>query len=1260
MPENRYTDILRCLTSDDVTCLSSYASSPELRDILSEVEKRGIKAEQALAALALPPGLQMDDAAATLDDFSLAVELAKMVDSGRYLDALRLLATRPSIVALIRTADGKPIEAQALAEQLIFWLLYNQIELIADVQQLADRSELVSKALATALPKLAPYRVYELCNEGRYADAFLFIKRLRGALGDRYADALRNAVAVMISYSDKLGEKDLSELMSMAKLYGLVDEKVEQSVADEASKAIESLVNDVLDQIFSQISEAISKKDAPKLREILANYGQLLNALPLVVSKKDGSTITVGNLNLGTYLAAVALYIAEAEPRLSALTDSINKLNEALKEGNSQAISTHSKAILEALDSLYPHVGTLAIIRYVNSLSNGLDTSVDQARKDIENEFAFYRRMALYAQAVADVLSACNQLSCNVNELPSRLAKLTHYFNDFPESIYFYASYRLAFMASLEDIASLFGLAPSTPLTQELARYGVTVDTLASNQRDALVNAVHKAVASGFFSGDPKSVELANRLLAAAVARGLNGKLMDLNMLIRSLEVVSEPMARLNRLMQKLELTGPRDYKEIIRDYEEIIKELGVTMSIIRYVISMYGNSLSRFEVEVLEGGARNRITMLDLFKQILSSFEFTRDAMTLQLEFTRDMSKIMGFSPSEADISTWLKAAKSAQDTALRYSSSFDMLSRMYGRPVDEYKKNLMKVYAYYKDIENLFLYARDIETNVKEILNLLKDGLQHPEESGKISSRWRTAVLSLNEIRRYHADKSLVNSLVATLGDEAKKMIEFSENMYKSYYKYLSDLKTGLVSQDVRLEYILNAGETNEVRIEYAKPYLNVPVLAPLEKYIKIGIKQVSDWLSRIPVMGQVASSFWEGLAGSTLALLKPYEAWQELQYILSGANECLRKLAQGDLVGVAKVVLTPLYQAVTSDPARFAGSFIGFIALAQIGKGIATKLASKFKMPGLVKLEALITNILQADPLGLVIDYIVGPAVKMGILRLLLIWNITPGLIGSMVKGLAALPAQAIKMLSDVLAPKFHAFLSKVKALATLVYAWGDDISKILKNLEDVRDRKGINYLLAIRNYLLEVDPVFRSMRDSLNDLIRSGKDIKDKPIKALAFGAGLDIDEAYNSLAFFRDMLLEFQRATGIQIDMSKLSKMSIKELANLRDTVRNMLIEIVETMNKFSSAVYDMVDYVKKNYPNVYYAEKFGYLDELVKRSLDPVKSTGYILKFVEDLANEFGPKVAADIAKRLTDSLESSGLRIHFVALFMLSCRVRS
>lgn len=1165
--EDAYSRILECLTRGDVKCLTELATTPEFKEILTELERRGIRASDALVAVATS-GIPKLEPEATLEDYEKAVELAELVKEGKYVDALKVLVGRPNVVKYLRTGEGKPVEAHELAEQLVFWSIYSQPNTAAEIQQLASKHEMLAYVLTIALRKLAAYRVHELCEEGKHSEALAFVKNLQSALDTRYTKSLKDAVALLLQYSDKLSEQELAELVSLAKQHGIITERHEQTVVEEATKSVEEVVYGTLEQLLKFIGDAVEKKNAEDLNNILRGYDQLLKTLPLVVSRADGTTATVGGTTLYDYLATVYTYLTSVEPLFDALADSVNGLNEGFSRSDADTIAKHSERMLKAVQALSQYANSLAVLRHVASVAKGTGESVEQARREVENELLYYRRLAEYALAVAEVFRACGTQACDTRALAEKLEKLPQFFSDFPEAVQLYASYRLVFTAGLVDLASLFGLVPRTSLVQDLGRYGVTVDALLSGQRDLLAGAVFRAVLTGFFSGDPESASLAKKLLSTAVGRGLDGRLSDLSGLVEASELVAGPLARVNALAERLRRAKPEEYGKLVADF---VDAADAAANAVRNAVARYGAHLSKFEVEVGEGATRRRVTVLEAYNLMASALEFSRSVVKLQYDLAEEVARALGSVPSDAGVDKRLEAVRSAQGAVVRAMKTLEDLGRRYDQPVAELMEQLRKLEAYYRHLGDIMMYAQNVEAKIREVLELLRDGLQHPEESGKLASRWGSMVSYLKELRRYHSDPALVRELTSALGSEAGALTQLSSRVYVDYYNYASELKSELVAQDMRLEDILNSGEPGDLRVEYRKPYIQAPVVGALEKYIKIGIKQFSDWLSRIPAVGTTLAGFWEGFAGAVMSLATPYEQWQQIQYISKGAGEFVNKLKSGDVPGAVRVVAEPLYQTVTADPVRFFGSMAGFVTLAIIGKGIATKLASKLKMPGLAKLDALVVNALQVDPLGLVVDYIVGPAIKRGIAAGLAVWGITPGQIGAVARGIMLLPAAGLRKLADVLVPKVYTSLGKLKTLASLVYGWGDDIAKILKNLEDIKDKKGVNYLLALRNSLLELDEQFRASLKQLDDLVKSGKDIRERPVKALAFAAGMDVDRAVKALTELRDAVRTLKVA-GVEVDLSKLSNMSLGELEKLRNAVRDAVSEVAESRGKLKESL----------------------------------------------------------------------------------------
>lgn len=1248
-----YRRIVDCLDRNDYQCLVSLAGTAEFRFILDELERRGFKRDDVVAAVAAGSLEAVDWLRRTTIDIATRVNtLAGLVNGGRFVDAVAFVVENPGVVDALSVLAGRSESFEDFVAGLAVGALESGLERWADLRRVCGRDRRAAEALFRAVRSYVLSAVDRMCREGRFQDAVALINRvLVLAVDDRERSIARDATVLALGAGEP-DERSAQDLISLARGLGIVTDEHDRAVQSFASRVEEEVVASVLEGLVHEISGAVSggKVDVQRIRSLLSGYGDVIRTVPLtIIDERSGATVSVPGASLYQYLDALVVYVERVRPNLDVVATLVNDINSSLQRGDVEGAARLSGALQAAVQILRRYISTQAFLRYVSSYALGQQKTLSAAEREIDEELRYYENVAGYVRTVYDVYRLCNERVCDRDRATAELDKLRQFFGLGLGAEDLYTEWRFALSASLIDVASLLGLAPATPLVQELSSRGA-LQRLLSDRRDLLSRVVYRAVAESI---PTDSRGLAVQVLREAVARGLDGDLRIVLDAVNAMERVSGALRRLDSIRQTMErvesIRLARTPAGIGRSAEEVkqgalsklaqdyVDAAVSAVAEIRQTISQYGSSLDRFRVSLPDGRSA---TLRELFESYIREIWFgvlvTNELLMLS-SFVQDR---LGALRTEADLGRQNEIIASIVARIVESQSRVSRYGSSYGKDVGATLRYLDDLRGFFGAIQGAVLNAKQIDDYTRDFLRLVGDGFRHPEETPRAINLWQNAVSGLLNLKAVAEGRATAG---VSGGERIATLMGIARSMYESYSRYLSELKSSLVENDIRLEEVLNTAESRAgLRIDYTRPYFTVPIVGELERYIKIGIKQVSDWMQRIPTVGGVVASFWEGLSSAVLSLALPYEAYQQLLFISAGAGEVGNRLIRGDVAGALATVFAPIAESVRRDPARFLGGIIGFSMLAVLGKSIAAGIASRFRMPGLVRLEALITNLLQLDPIGLVIDYIAGPATKIGLSKLAVAWGISPERIGRIVGAFVGAPLTKVV---ELFRSRIAGLARQFSQLATLIYGWGDDIKRVYGAISDIKARKGINYLIALRNQLVGADQRFRSLYTQLTELARSldPKGVKSRPVALLQTATKADVDSAVRALSNFDASLKRLSSVLGVQIDYARLAGTSIENLLRLRDELRRAVQEISDVAWRFSLSISELDSYIRQRYPDVYSRIRSSMDYASLTRSVNPFEAQRQVANIVSTIYREFGFDVARDIALRWAGILEGSG-----------------
>lgn len=1223
--KTNYDKIVECVKLADPVCLAGLSDTPEFKYLLTELEKRGYKRDEVLAALAagaFEPILNIVDV--TVELAGKVNRYVELVKSGDYLGAIRFLIANPDTVDVLNSLAGYRVGL----DDILLPLAYHA--LLAGVKP----DELASVMQDRWLPfaKAFEYYVYEVVRSnleaGKIDEAVDFVLSYQHYV-TRIPNLGRNIALLILGSVGRDARFTPERLLELARRLGAVSQEAEAELTRAAEVLQQQIDIQTTELILQDVKTAIDSGDAGKIRSIINKYGDVLSKAPLVVPSAGGNVTEVKGTTLLEYLEKLALFFEYVKPLLDSVNDGIQTAVDKYRAGDYTTARASAMAVIGSIDELMnKHADVIGYLRWVNSTAEGSAVSLDDCIRAVRTDLSNLRRTA----STIEVLSFMMLNANNPPEIEKRLNDLVPYALEDRDIREFYVDLviNLAVAKGVrpEDVLDLLTGGSRSWLSNALSSVRYSATDLVSTRRDVVANLT---LYSSMALASAGSLDEARRLIDAATKLGVDGRIIELDRFLNrlveignSLRLVSTVEGGIRNLLSGGAIT--RDtlakYTEMLYNYRSVI---GSLVRSTEAMLAECGNILNTLKtpdgvpLSSAYSQFASQLKVIDkLIEADLNLASITGRLINMQYAKTIDDSiNIVSSAQKDLDnmLSGLLSYAKDIKDASLR-------------RPIEDKINSIIQYSTTTKYIRNILVTAKALEDNLNEFLKLLADGFAHPDETPKAIVLWRLVASQLKTIAE-----------LAETAPNKEDMVAFSNQ----YLKSISSIKTDLVKTDVRLEDILNIAEDQVgYRIPYEKPYIEHPIFGPVEKYIKIGIQQAADLARRIPLVGGYISSLWTGMASVVMGLLMPKELYEQFVFISEGARELFRKLSRGDLPGAVDVVFTPIRESFIRDPARFIGSLIGAALLAKVGIELSNRVALLLKRPSLAtKLKPLVVNVLQGDPLGLFVDVIITPAASK-IVSTLRALGSPP--IGAKLK----LVGVSFTKFFDSVGQRASAYGASVSRLASFVAKYATEIDESLKLLSDITNRKGINYVIALRDSLLDEINLARRASDDMIRLAKAAKESKTvadaitaSKLRSFSDATGDALKKAFGSIELFSKNL-------KIEIDFNALARLRLKDIVRIRNEVVSILEYAKANVFKSIDAFVEFFNYIEANYPELFkrYSNEINAIMNMRGYPSPDVALTaaGRVGQILSDMALNYDPAVVARVFKHLDDILRKYGL----------------
>ncbi|MEM4584102.1 MAG: hypothetical protein QW611_03925 [Ignisphaera sp.] len=1103
---------------------------------------------------------------------------------------------------------------------------------------------------------------------------------------NRYRDVLSIYPTIVIvneSETRVLNDLSLAEYLDAVYKYRTIVEPIINSInrmIEDINNIVKTLPKEITPDnapLFASSYSTIERlaKDIVSKLKSLSNYIDVLSILNYAsnaeLNRNSARDLTIRNINsmidfytdVSRYASSVSIYASRIYPLILKINRAVENATNLAKEGKFSEASSNLRQAIEDLKNVLQYVSVIAELNYRQMIEEGINVSREKVEKDVYRDLVDRIDNYMFISEYFDTLSNIDKLvqRGDRQRIIQEIEKLRKFFDRIPESRRVYAEYKLFYTAGPDDIAAILGEG-NTPLINEIKALGVLNDIV--NERRRELGTLIAAIVSVEIKNNP---EKGRRILSLALSRGYNGELTSLNRVFKALEDISEIVSNVNKVMDNAARVGSIDA------VEQAMKTIESALTRLKTISASYVTDLLRFEVE---GGG----TLYDALRSIINALEFMYGIYSTYVNTHKQVTKLENELINAKTIDDQIRISNEIARIASNAYNNIDRLCKAYKQNTDTYALPYKVMHQQYVFISAILSSIKTIDDNINRLIEALQRGVRVPEDASLVIYSWRNIIRELKAIDSISRDEALTQIDTAfTQTDSLKRLLEgearvlpgryisnLARDTYNQYLKYLSDLKTRLVQEDIRLEDWLNEAEKREgFSINYTKPYIDVPVLRELEKVVKIGLKTYEDIQKRkiellrsLPIVGEALSKMVEiqtsivlGFLSAVTALLRPSEFLQNIQFLYGGGVQLVDALIKRDLnragsviIGGANTVLRSLYENITRDPAKFIGSLIGSILLAYAGAKIVNKIYTHVKIPFILKLKPLVINFLQADPLGLLIDYIALPIAKFGISKFAVAWSITKNNVGRIVKCFVGNP---LKRVVDAVGNKITALSKQLKSIATFVKLWESDLSKLVQIVDSIKNKHGLLYLRALIDYVQNVNQMFRDIYNNISAIV---SDIhKKRQVAAVARLSALNIIDNILPVQTLITNLQRLKMVFGLKLkdaDISRLLKMDVQSLVKLKNSIFNAMNELATRMDKISSSVNRFLTkvYRDQDLKSVYekYAKEFKNLDNLSRSN--PVKALSDATELITRIAREVNVDAASKLGKMLLDELQTTGL----------------
>lgn len=934
--------------------------------------------------------------------------------------------------------------------------------------------------------------------------------------------------------------------------------------------------------------------------------------------------------DLADYASAVNIYASAVYPSMQGANSLIEEAGSDIKSGRLSDAASKLRRAVDAMKRLLQHVDVISELMYRQLSAAGQSVSRGTIARDVLAEITSYIDHYTVLASYLDALDRVERAVRTGGDVLREVESLREFFNVFPDSRRIYGEYRLFYGMKTDDVLALLGEGRSQ-LIDELRSLGV-LDQILSERRREIGTLIVATVGTEL----ARNPEICRRIVSLAVARGYNGELSRLNRLFTAIDEVAAVVSAVDRVLVDAAGGGLDAIERALPSIENAVEKLNL-------VASRYGQDLS----SVSSDGA----TLLDSVRSTIDSLRFIYGIYSTYTNTYRRVSSLYSSLSEAQSIDDQIRISTEIARVAADGYRAIERICSVYKQNADRYAAPFKATHQQFIAMASILGSAKAIDANTRDLLDVLGRGFRYPDEIDLVASRWGNILRELRTLKTW-------------MGMEGMERI--AEQIYGTYIDHLKNLKSHLVSEDIRMEDVLNRVEEREgLSIEYTRPYISAPVVAQMEKTVKIGLKMLEDWSRRtqevfnstlpdalkrivVPLIGSSQSIMIGFLSGIT-SILRPYEIWQQIEFMRKGSEDFIRSIARGDVRGAISIAvrgigttLKSIWESVSRDPARFIGSMIGAAILAVAGAKIVDKLYARIRIPMIVRLKPLVINVLQGDPLGLAIDYIISPIVRFGISRFAVIWNITRS---GAAKILSVFAGQPLRRILDAVGNRITKLADQLRGIATVVKAWGGDLSKLVQTAESIKNRKGVWYLRALVDRVLEINA---GLRDIYGRMESIASDIRKKrQLSAVVKAAALESGEGIKAVYTMVERLRNVKRILGLELsdaDVSRILSMDLASLTRLRNSVLSALKELSYRADMMHTAINRFTDSVMNNYGTIYrkYIDDFKRIRELGRTN--PVKSVSDAAELITRIAREYNVGAAVDIGRVLVRELQSAGL----------------
>lgn len=1204
--ESIYSKLIKALEAKDYKNVVEILTTTPLGNyLLEELGKRGFDRKEVLSAVA---GGQLS-ALVTIENitFEMAIlvnNYVMLVNEGKYVEAIKLVVGKPEIINTINMLQG----TSHTIDDFLTSLTYHAIKSGAKPDEVKSAVARYEGAFKRGLVAYLTEIILDKINKNELAGALDLLSKNLDILVEINRDNTKNIALLLFNRAVVLDNEQASiASLNLLKKIGVVGSKETEELRETAEQLSSILSEEAANVIMDEVNRAVESGDPNKIVQVAERYKSIFEITPFIVEGVDAG------VSIYEYLTKLALYLRAVEPILFSIYNSLNNANECLKTGNlREALSNATKA-MEFINEASKQRDLMALLLRLNAIKNKQPISLEEAGKRVEEILKSYRDNA-------DLIAILAKLGEGYDK--ALMDRLYRYAKTDINVAEIYATLSFQYEASTSDIEAILANTTTT-LLAKIRDLGVDPLALLRNNVKLMRSLVTKAAAEYL---EKNKFSEAKNIAEKAIKLGLNSELTGLRKAISGIEqtmyytqVINETVNRLSKIEQPSSLILSSQLS-VIRNCRSILEEI---------------SNMPELEKFMTKEGVP--------FKSVLkSSINYVKD---IEIMIEVSMKGTL-FSEQFNNYATMLSEGKiSGEDFYHRAMSLVSMLDEArkildkistsdLKEKAEDSKKQITASITDSSTVATAVLYTSRINKNVNELLTTLKDGLQFPEEGEKAVRLWFNTTITLKAIKEL---------LGFNISGQTKKIIE---SMYDEYMKYLTQLKTDLIKTDMRLEDLLNIAESRSgVSIPYEKPYFPVPVVGELEKYVKIGIQQVADWIGRLPNIGSHVASFWKGFANVLTAILQPWGFYQSVQNLIAGASDFFGKVLKGDFKGAWETLTVPVSRFFSEDPFYAAGSILGAIFMAMIG----TLAVKKFRLPPTTK--ELVINVLQGDPFGLAISYIAVPVVK-GVIKLIRGLVTTEG---------AVFDISGIEKIKDVINEKVETRVgvsaTSLKRMYDFLKKHVKTVGKTIETLRNVINEKGIDFARATRDMLYEaIDRAMKSTADIINLLEAVSKRVSPENVIKLSRVLGIsDVNALNKAIKDLGGVFVKIKNAFNIDLSLEDILRMDIGKIGKISEAFKKVVTEMKDVTDKVYSVLIDSLEEIRKivtpEYtPNINIIKGaladyaggdrsaiFKALNELeiIVKNVDPDAASSILKK----MASEFKSKGLADIAKTVEKML---------------------